>query len=156
VVSAAASLEARAWRIAADVADPELPMLSIADLGILRAIRVAEGAVSVLITPTYSGCPAMGAIADDIAAAFAAAGIAPVRVEHVLAPAWSSDWITPAGRRKLAAAGIAPPTPGNAPIPCPRCASLQTEILSFFGITACRALWRCLACGEPFDRFKCH
>lgn len=154
-MSIAASL-ARAWRIAADIADPELPMLSIADLGILRDVRWDDGTVSVLITPTYSGCPAMSAIADDVTAAFAAAGIAPVHVRRVLAPAWSSDWITPAGRRKLAAAGIAPPTPGSAPIACPRCASMETAMLSPFGTTACRALWRCRACGEPFDRFKCH
>lgn len=154
----------------ATVLDPELPMLTIEDLGILRGVAVdpddgAGGCVRVTITPTYAGCPAMDAIRADIEAAVAA--VAPscrVVVETVLAPAWSTDDITVEGLRRLAAAGISPPlgstrTAGG-PIPvrlsvrCPQCGSPDTAELSRFGSTACKALWVCHACSEPFDRFK--
>ena len=143
----------RAWDAAAAVCDPEIPVLTIADLGVLRAVRPDGDSVEVVITPTYTGCPAMDAIATDIRAALHAAGIAG-RVHVTLSPAWTTDWLSADGRRKLAEYGIAPPTPG--PAACPRCASADTELLSAFGSTACKALWRCRTCREPFDVFKCH
>lgn len=160
-------LRRRALEAAATVADPEIPVLSIADLGVLRGARIAEdGAVEVDITPTYSGCPAMRMIAEQVEAALAEAGIAPARVRTVLAPAWTTDWMTEAGREALRAYGIAPPAPRAAArralfgeeaaaVACPRCGSAATEKLSEFGSTACKALWRCTACREPFDHFKC-
>ncbi|HST65828.1 MAG TPA: 1,2-phenylacetyl-CoA epoxidase subunit PaaD [Mycobacteriales bacterium] len=152
------------------VTDPELPMLTLADLGVLRGVRTeADGTVVVEITPTYSGCPAMGVMRADLVHALHRAGFPDVSVRTVLAPAWSSDWITPEGRRKLAAGGIAPPGPAPArtgPIPlllgtrrtadCPLCGSADTEELSEFGATACKALRRCRACGEPFEHVKEH
>lgn len=159
-----------AWRIAADVTDPELPMLTLADLGVLRDVQTVDGRVIVSITPTYSGCPAMNAMRDDIEYALRAAGYPDVEIRTVLRPAWSSDWITEHGRAALAAAGIAAPGPAPAatgPVPltlglsrprvtCPNCASTDTEEISRFGATACRALWRCRACAEPFERVKEH
>ena len=143
----------RAREVAVGVADPELPMLTIADLGILReVVEASDGAIEVVITPTYSGCPAMEMIAGELREALA--GLGTVRVRTRLAPAWTTDWMTAEGRRKLAEAGIAPPSV-VAPV-CPRCGSERTEVLSEFGATACKALWRCRACGEPFERFKCH
>lgn len=142
----------------AAVPDPELPMVSIADLGILRVVDVVDGVVRVTITPTYSGCPAMDAIRDDIAAAVAPL---PVEVETVLSPAWTTDDVTDAGRRALAEAGIAPPSPAG-PVPltltvrCPQCGSPRTRELSRFGSTSCKALWVCSDCAEPFDRFREH
>lgn len=160
-----AALRERALRIAGAVVDPEIPVLSIADLGVLRDARVAaDGSVEVDITPTYSGCPAMHLIAVQVVAALAAAGFAAPRVRTVLHPAWTTDWMTPRGRDALSDYGIAPPPPqasrralfGAEPvIACPRCASTATEKLSEFGSTACKALWRCTACREPFDHFKC-
>lgn len=154
----------RALEIAGEVADPEIPVLSIADLGVLRDARVAQdGSVEVDITPTYSGCPAMNMIALNVEAALAAQGIA-ARVKLVLAPAWTTDWMTQRGRDRLRAYGIAPPAPKASrralfgledTVACPRCGSLETETLSEFGSTACKALRRCLACREPFDHFKC-
>jgi ring-1,2-phenylacetyl-CoA epoxidase subunit PaaD len=155
-----------AWAIAATVPDPEVPVVSIEDLGILRAVDVDEsGHVDVAITPTYSGCPAMEAIRADIVAAFAQAGYDDVRVEFVLAPAWTTDWMTEAGRAKLEAYGIAPPRRSAAgpeggtvaltlSVRCPQCGSPETHELSRFGSTACKALWVCDACKEPFDHFK--
>ena len=151
----ATAILARAYAIAASVCDPEIPGLSIADLGVLRDIVLADGQVEVRITPTYSGCPAMHAIAQDIQAALAEAGIASARVRLVLSPAWSSDMITPAGHAHLANLGIVPPVRGIAPR-CPVCGSAKTETLSAFGSTACKSLHRCLSCREPFDAFKCH
>lgn len=143
------------------VTDPEIPVLTIADLGVLRDVRVDDGGIEVTITPTYSGCPAMTAITLDIHAALA--GLGPVRVRTVLAPAWTTDWITEDGRRKLLEYGIAPPPQaagrgallGHAEPACPLCGSQETELLSAFGSTACKALHRCLRCREPFDAFKC-
>ena len=140
-------------RIAESIPDPELPMLSIADLGILREVREEQEEIIISIIPTYSGCPAIEAIALDIHAALA--GIGRVRVELARSPAWSSDFISDHGRRVLREHGIAPPEPGRAVL-CPRCDSADVEELSRFGSTACKSLWRCLACREPFDRFKCH
>lgn len=157
-------LRARAWEAAARVCDPEIPVLTIEDLGVLRDVRVGEDGVEVEITPTYTGCPAMGMIAVEIETALAAAGIGRARVVTTLAPAWTTDWLTDAGREKLRAYGIAPPPAGGsrralfgeAPAACPRCGSARTEEIAAFGSTACKALWRCLACREPFDVFKCH
>lgn len=153
--------------ILAEVTDPEIPALGIADLGVLRDVRVAGDEVTVTITPTYSGCPALEQIRADILATLHEAGVAAARVDLQLAPAWSTDWITAAGRRTLAEHGIAPPAPVRAgepvlvalghrpPAPrCPQCDSADTTELTPFGGTACRALWRCLACREPFDYVK--
>ena len=156
-------LRARAWAAAATVCDPEIPVLSIADLGVLRDIRVDGTIVEVEITPTYSGCPAMRMIQIEIEAALHQAGIEG-RVVTTLSPAWTTDWMTAEGRRKLREYGIAPPPParsrralfGQSIIACPRCASTNTEQLAEFGSTSCKALWRCRACREPFDLFKCH
>jgi len=154
----------RALAAAATVTDPEIPVLTVADLGVLRGAEIVDGAVEIRITPTYSGCPAMHVIALDIEAALAAAGIFNARVKEVLSPAWTTDWISDSGREKLAAIGIAPPPRvasrralfGVAEIACPRCGSEDTEMLAAFGSTACKALHRCRACREPFDAFKCH
>ena len=150
--------------MAASVVDPEIPVLSIADLGILRDVRVADGTIEITITPTYSGCPAMNMIALEIELAMAKAGIGPVTVRTVLAPAWTSDWMTADGRRKLHEYGVAPPVRGSSrralfgcdEVACPQCGSQNTELLSDFGSTSCKALWRCKSCREPFDYFKCH
>ncbi|GAB3603981.1 hypothetical protein GCM10027411_20730 [Microbacterium aureliae] len=150
------------WDAAATVTDPELPVLTIADLGMLRGVRLdADGTAVVQLTPTYSGCPAVEALRTDIVAALAAHGV-PARVEVVLAPAWTTDWMSGAGRTKLEAYGIAPPRPRGAGgtvalglgVRCPRCRSLHTRELARFASTSCKALWQCQACGEPFDRFK--
>jgi ring-1,2-phenylacetyl-CoA epoxidase subunit PaaD len=143
--------------LVASVADPELPFLTIEELGILRDVTVDEaGRVTVTITPTYSGCPAMDAIRSDIVRAVREAGHADVVVETRLSPPWSTDRITEAGREKLRANGIAPPGPVVLQIRprCPRCGSLETEQLSRFSSTACKALWRCRTCAEPFDAVK--
>lgn len=134
------------------VPDPEIPALSVVDLGIVREVTPDR----VLITPTYTGCPATQAIERDIRAALDGAGYRDVRLETALAPAWTTDWITEEGRRKLKAYGIAPPTPGEREIECPQCGSTDTEQVSRFGSTPCKALWRCRSCAEPFDLFKCH
>lgn len=157
---------ARIWDVAATVADPEIPVLSIADLGILRAARVDEdGTAVVVITPTYSGCPAMDAIAADIHEALAQDGRERMRLETVLEPAWTTDWMTEEGRAKLDAYGIAPPSgAGSAAgrvelslsVRCPRCGSPSTRELTRFGSTSCKALWVCRSCHEPFDHFKVH
>ena len=160
----------RAWAVLDTVLDPEVPALSLCDLGIVRGVlEVEAGALQVVLTPTYSGCPATEVIEASVIEAIEAAGLGPVQVSLQRAPAWTTDWISDAGRRKLREYGIAPPGPvaaGNgvpirlmgrraAPaIACPRCASLQTERLSAFGSTACKALYRCLACREPFEHFK--
>jgi ring-1,2-phenylacetyl-CoA epoxidase subunit PaaD len=163
-VSGAGALRERAWHAAARVVDPEIPVLSIADLGVLREVRVAGDTVEVVITPTYSGCPAMRMIELEIERALRAAGIDKLRISTVLSPAWTTDWLSDDGRRKLAEYGIAPPAhatsrralfSADAPS-CPRCGSAQTERLAEFGSTSCKALYRCRACAEPFDYFKCH
>lgn len=162
------SLE-RAWRVAATVTDPELPMLTLADLGVLREVGEEDGHLVVSITPTYTGCPAMDTMRDDLLRVLGDDGHADVEVRTVLSPAWSSDWISTEGRRKLAEHGIAPPgdVPSQAPGPvpltlgpavravhCPRCDATDTEELSRFSATACKALRRCRECQEPFEHFK--
>lgn len=155
------SREEAAWAVLDGVPDPEIPVLSLRDLGIVRGLRAGEQGVEVLLTPTYSGCPATDAIAASVREALDAAGLGPTTVTQQLSPPWTTDWITPEGRRKLRAYGIAPPgaasevvrirPPG---IECPRCGSANTERLSAFGATACKALHRCLDCREPFEHFK--
>jgi ring-1,2-phenylacetyl-CoA epoxidase subunit PaaD len=151
--------------VAAAVTDPELPMLTLDDLGVLREVTEDGDRVTVSITPTYTGCPAMDTMRDDLEHALRAAGYADVEIRVVLAPPWTSDWISPRGKRALAHAGIAPPgrAGGAVPlllgaprraVPCPRCGSPDTEEISRFGATACRALWRCRSCAEPFDHVK--
>jgi ring-1,2-phenylacetyl-CoA epoxidase subunit PaaD len=161
----AAAPTARAREAASAVADPELPVLTIADLGVLRDVSVdPSGVVEITITPTYSGCPAMETIRADVACALREAGFDEVRVRTVLAPAWTTAWMSEEGRRKLRYYGIAPPNRadvrGTGPVPlrlsvrCPRCDSPNTRELSRFGSTACKSLWSCQDCLEPFDYFK--
>jgi ring-1,2-phenylacetyl-CoA epoxidase subunit PaaD len=159
-----AERQALAWAVLADVLDPEVPALSLCDLGVVREVHAAEAGVQVVLTPTYSGCPATEVIAHSVIVALTQAGLGPVTLTQRLAPAWTTDWISEAGRRKLRDYGIAPPhlvatneavihiRPRH--IQCPRCNSAQTERLSAFGSTACKALYRCLACREPFEYFK--
>jgi len=151
------------WEVAAAVPDPEIPVLTIEDLGILRSVEeTPEGRVHVRITPTYSGCPAMEAIRADVTAALSADGYDDVTVDLVLSPAWTTDWMSEEGRRKLEEYGVAPPAPPvpGSPVPltltlrCPQCGSPDTRELSRFGSTACKSLWVCNACREPFDHFK--
>jgi ring-1,2-phenylacetyl-CoA epoxidase subunit PaaD len=157
-------LRQRAWDVAAQVVDPEIPVLTIADLGVLRSVAVTEGGVEIAITPTYSGCPAMNMITLEIQLALEHAGIRNGKIRTVLSPAWTTDWISEDGRRKLTEYGIAPPQAarsrralfGLEQVACPQCGSDDTEVLSEFGSTSCKALWRCKACREPFDYFKCH
>lgn len=162
-LSAPADVE-RARAAVAAVLDPEVPVLTIDDLGVLREVSVgADGCVDVVITPTYSGCPAMDAIRDDVTKALQAEGFSAVRVRLVLSPAWTTDWMSGIGRAKLREYGIAPP-PGRHPGPvplqlslrCPQCGSAATRELSRFGSTACKSLWMCTDCLEPFDHFKAH
>jgi ring-1,2-phenylacetyl-CoA epoxidase subunit PaaD len=151
-----------ARRVAGAVPDPEVPVLTIDDLGVLRDVTVDEaGAVEVTITPTYSGCPAMDTIRQDVTSALREAGFGDVRVRTVLAPAWTTDWITDRGRAALQEYGIAPPGPrASGPVRlalsvrCPRCGSPNTRELSRFASTACKSLWQCRDCAEPFDHFK--
>jgi ring-1,2-phenylacetyl-CoA epoxidase subunit PaaD len=157
---------ARAWVVLAEVLDPEVPALSIVDLGIVRDVAEGvDGVLEVFLTPTYSGCPATEAIETAALAAIDAAGLGPSRVRLQRAPAWTSDWISESGKSKLAAYGIAPPAhlaQGSQPLrfvtstgpSCPRCGARRTERLSAFGSTACKSLHRCLACREPFEYFK--
>ena len=137
-----------------DVADPEIPVLSIRDLGIVRDVE-CNGGVTVSLTPTYSGCPATEAIEASVIAALEERGDATMNIRRVLAPAWTTDWISEEGRRKLRVYGIAPPERRNRPITCPRCDSSNTEVVSEFGSTACKASYRCTDCLEPFEYFKC-
>lgn len=151
---------ARARELVAEVRDPEIPVLTIDDLGILREVDVEDGEkIVVTITPTYSGCPAMDLIREQIDSCLREHGYDGAEVRTVLAPAWSSDWISEEGRRKLAAYGIAPPGPvedAAAGVRCPRCGSDNVRELSRFGATACQAQYACQACLEPFDHFKEH
>jgi ring-1,2-phenylacetyl-CoA epoxidase subunit PaaD len=159
------SVAERARAIAAAVKDPEVPVLTIEDLGVLRDVQAEGDRVTVTITPTYSGCPAMDVIRDDLVLALSAAGFDEVDVRLTLSPAWTTDWMTDAGKQKLTAYGIAPPT-GRAAlggpirislgVKCPRCGSLDTREVSRFGSTSCKALYECRACLEPFDHFKVH
>jgi len=169
-VAAVGSRLDRAWALLDRVLDPEVPVVSVRDLAIVRdVIEREDGGLTVVVTPTYSGCPATEVIEASIVAALEGAGLGPVRVEMRRAPAWTTDWMSEKGRRQLRDYGIAPPGPVAAPatvplrfvprskplaLACPRCASLETERISAFGATACKALWRCQACGEPFEHFK--
>jgi ring-1,2-phenylacetyl-CoA epoxidase subunit PaaD len=154
-----------AWRVLDDVLDPEVPALSVRDLGIVRDVRAAADGpgLEVVLTPTYSGCPATELISDSVREALEAAGHGPVQVTLQRAPAWTTDWISAEGREKLRRYGIAPPGACADAQPihlvargitCPRCDSAQTERLSAFGSTACKSLYRCLSCREPFEHFK--
>jgi ring-1,2-phenylacetyl-CoA epoxidase subunit PaaD len=155
---------AAVWETLAYVPDPEIPVLTVVDLGIVRYVRWEEERVHVGLTPTYSGCPATDVIRKSVQEALIRAGFENARVEDVLSPPWTSDWVTEEGRRKLKAYGIAPPAESvSSPrrllsplvIACPRCGSRNTERLSEFGSTPCKAHYRCVACLEPFDYFKC-
>jgi ring-1,2-phenylacetyl-CoA epoxidase subunit PaaD len=145
--------EAAIMAVLETVPDPEIPVLTITDLGIVRSIR--DDPPRVLISPTYTGCPATMAIEQGIRGALDSAGFHDVYVERVLFPPWTTDWITPRGRERLQAYGIAPPTL-SATAQCPQCGSTETEEVSRFGATPCKAQWRCKSCLEPFERFKCH
>jgi ring-1,2-phenylacetyl-CoA epoxidase subunit PaaD len=172
VVSAAAAAHAGsrvddAWKVLHTVLDPEVPALSVCDLGIVRDVVATKDGLEIVLTPTYSGCPATEVIEQSVVDAVNDAGLGPARVTVQRAPAWTTDWISDDGRRKLREYGIAPPS-GNAAvsqerpirlmprqaIECPRCSSTNTERLSAFGSTACKALYRCVACREPFEHFK--
>jgi len=158
----------RAWQVLAGVPDPEVPAISVCELGIVREVIDHGDALEVVLTPTYSGCPATEVIEESVLEAIEAGGLGPARATLRRAPAWTTDWISDEGRRKLREYGIAPPGPampeGGAPIrligrrsqaiACPHCGSLHTEKLSAFGSTACKALHRCLSCREPFEHFK--
>ena len=165
---AAATRVQQAWAVLGAVPDPEVPAISLCELGIVRDVREQGAALEVVLTPTYSGCPATEVIERSVVEAIDAAGLGPAQVTMQRAPAWTTDWISDDGRRKLREYGIAPPGPADAdgavpirivgrrlaPVACPRCGSTHTERLSAFGSTACKALWRCLACREPFEHFK--
>ena len=157
----------QAWAVLDAVPDPEVPAISVRELGIVREVLDHGASLEVVLTPTYSGCPATEVIERTVCEAIDAAGLGPARVTMRRAPAWTTDWISADGKRKLREYGIAPPglaADGTAPIcivgrraaavPCPRCSSAHTERLSAFGSTACKARWRCIACKEPFEHFK--
>ncbi len=173
------------WHILEQVTDPEIPVLTITDLGIVRDVAVHGDEVEVIITPTYTGCPAMDMIAMNIRLALIANGYSKIKIISVLAPVWTTDWMTEAGKIKLKEYGIAPPQPGSgrsqrpepfgsgsehfqpvesgrfkrpesSPIQCPQCNSTNTKLISEFGSTACKSLYQCNDCKEPFDYFKCH
>jgi ring-1,2-phenylacetyl-CoA epoxidase subunit PaaD len=160
---------ASVWRALGSVVDPEIPAVSIVELGIVRDVARAGDECVITLTPTYSSCPATRVIEADVRAAFAGVANAPLRIVTALSPPWSTDWIAPEAQRKLARAGIAPPGSGNRPaneprplvfrraaVECPNCGSLRTQELARFGSTACKAQYRCLDCLEPFDYFKPH
>lgn len=159
--------EKKIWDILGRVCDPEVPVLTILDLGIVRAVTLSETGVEISITPTYSGCPAMDMIATNIRMELLAAGYETISIKNILSPAWTTDWMTKSGKEKLKAYGIAPPSEKpqvchqdlfapNEAIQCPHCNSYHTQRISEFGSTACKSLYQCLDCKEPFDYFKCH
>lgn len=159
--------EAVIWKILENVNDPEVPVLSVLDLGIVRAVHVSDdGTIEITITPTYSGCPALDAINMDIRLKLIEYGYRKVQIKQKLSPAWTTDWMTESGKQKLKAFGIAPPNPkqqfcktelfAEEAVQCPRCNSYHTELVSQFGSTACKSIYRCLSCHEAFDHFKCH
>ena len=156
--------EKEIWKILSEVNDPEIPVLSIIDLGILREVKVQDEWVEVIITPTYSGCPAMDFIGMDIRKALIDNGFDNTKITYQLSPAWTTDWMTEEGKQKLKMYGIAPPVAKsfdknyleNIQVECPHCNSMNTILVSQFGSTACKALYKCNDCGEPFDYFKCH
>jgi len=145
--------DAEIWQLLSQVPDPEIPVVSVVDLGIVRSVSAER----VTITPTYTGCPATQVIERDIRDALDSGGYRSVSIETVLAPPWTTDWITPEGRARLQSYGIAPPLAAGQRAPaCPQCGSAETEEISRFGSTPCKSLWRCRSCAEPFDLFKCH
>jgi len=159
--------EQKIWKLLEEVTDPEVPVLSVIDLGIIRDVKIKGDEVEVIITPTYSGCPAMDMIAMNIKLALIEQGYKKVKVTSVLSPAWTTDWMSEAGKEKLKAYGITPPNPKQIvcdtklfaeeeAIQCPHCNSYHTKRISEFGSTACKALYQCNDCKEPFDYFKCH
>ena len=152
------------WKLLEGISDPEVPVLSVIDLGIVRSVKIQEDQISITITPTYSGCPAMGVIEQDIKEKLSKEGFTNFKIETVLSPAWTTDWISEEGRKKLKLYGIAPPE--NEPdksvlfadpvkVQCPKCGSRETRMVSQFGSTACKAHYQCNSCLEPFDYFKC-
>ena len=159
--------EKKIWSILENITDPEIPVITITDLGIVRDVKCTDGHVEVVITPTYSGCPAMDMITMQIRMALLEAGYKDFSVTTTLTPVWTTDWMTEDGRRKLQEYGIAPPNPRQSvcatdwfaaaeAVACPRCHSFHTHRISEFGSTACKALYQCDDCQEPFDYFKCH
>lgn len=158
---------AAVWQLLEAVMDPEVPVLSVLDLGIVREIELKDNGVEVTITPTYTGCPAMDVISMNIRMQLMSAGYSPVTIRTVLSPVWTTEWMTESGKDKLRAYGIAPPNPKQQvctpeffqreeAVQCPHCQSYHTTMISEFGSTACKSLYRCLDCLEPFDYFKCH
>ena len=162
----ATASEKEIWNILEEVKDPEVPVLSVVDLGIVRSVDTAHEPITITITPTYSGCPAMDVISMDIRLKMIEKGIRNVAVKQQLSPAWTTDWMSEEGKKKLKAFGIAPPNPKQQfctsemfqqeAVQCPRCNSYHTELISQFGSTACKSMYRCLDCKEAFDHFKCH
>ena len=160
------SIEEKIWHLLEEVKDPEVPVLSIIDLGIVRAVKVDNDTITIIITPTYSGCPAMDVISMDIRLKLIEKGYRKISIQQQLSPAWTTDWMTEEGKKKLQAFGIAPPNPKQQfctsdmfreeAVECPRCHSYHTELISQFSSTACKAMYRCLDCKEAFDYFKCH
>ncbi|MGZ3854384.1 MAG: 1,2-phenylacetyl-CoA epoxidase subunit PaaD [Flavisolibacter sp.] len=154
------------WKILEEVKDPEVPVLSVVDLGIIRSVTTSGDAIDIIITPTYSGCPAMDVIRMDIRLKLIEKGYRKLNIQQQLSPAWTTDWMSEEGKRKLKAFGIAPPNPKQQfcktemfqqeAVQCPRCDSWHTELISQFGSTACKSMYRCLDCKEAFDHFKCH
>ena len=160
------TIEEQLWHILEEVKDPEVPVLSITDLGIVRDIKLEGNGIKIIITPTYSGCPAMDVISMDIRLKLIEKGFRNVIIQQQLSPAWTTDWMTAEGKAKLKAFGIAPPNPKQQfcnsdmfreeAVECPHCHSYHTELISQFSSTACKAMYRCLDCKEAFDYFKCH
>jgi ring-1,2-phenylacetyl-CoA epoxidase subunit PaaD len=151
--------EGKIWQILETVTDPEVPVLTIMDLGIVRDVKINNEIVEVIITPTYTGCPAMDMISMNIKLALLENGFTKIKITSVLSPAWTTDWMTATGKQKLQEYGIAPPklsSDRDGPTFCPQCHSSNTKLLSEFGSTACKALYQCNDCKEPFDYFKCH
>ncbi|RYD95098.1 MAG: phenylacetate-CoA oxygenase subunit PaaJ [Sphingobacteriales bacterium] len=158
--------ETQIWSLLEAVKDPEIPVLSVLDMGIIRAVTVQDEAVEIVITPTYTGCPAMDVIAMDIRLKLIEQGIRKVTIRQQLSPAWTTDWMSTEGKERLKAFGIAPPNPKpqlcdsdmftEEAVQCPRCDSWHTELISQFASTACKSMYRCLDCKEAFDHFKCH
>jgi ring-1,2-phenylacetyl-CoA epoxidase subunit PaaD len=158
--------EKEIWKLLEEVKDPEVPVLSVIDLGIIRSVKINGNEIEILITPTYSGCPAMDVISMDIRLKLIEKGYRDVKVIQSLSPAWTTDWMSESGKEKLKTYGIAPPNPRQQfcmeemfreeSVACPRCNSHHTTLISQFGSTACKAMYRCLDCKEAFDYFKCH
>jgi ring-1,2-phenylacetyl-CoA epoxidase subunit PaaD len=159
-------IEQLIWKLLEEVKDPEVPVLSVIDLGIIRDVKAEDGNIAITVTPTYSGCPALDTINMDIRLKLIEHGYRNVTIKQVLSPAWTSDWMSEQGKKKLKEFGIAPPNPkqqfckaemfSQENVQCPRCNSWHTQLISQFGSTACKALYKCNDCREPFDYFKCH